>query len=1096
MKCSRFLLFLIFSISFVPVYDAANSRQTDNAIARDSLRGERSGIAALTALPAAELEHGRILISEFRPAGPGDGTVSSASDEYIELFNPQSEAVLLNNQVVVQRGNKSNSDAVVFTFDTDNTIIIPGYGHFLIGKNMSRRKNPLAIQNVPVDGTSQLTTGMASNGGGIALRNGTVGIKGQSEFIDAVAYISNSGSGPLNLVEGSPIDLGSRTGGVTLERKPGFPAWNGFDTHSNTADFIIRGTTEQDAQPQNMTSPFTPPPPSAGSGDVTVNPAVVPCGSSEPIVLTVTGDGINTLTTIVVTLPSEWAWDGRIDNIILTGEGCIGARCEIAENAPYRIAISGVHITAQRYGIITLAHLLAPERAGTDTFYVQTAGAGEETDSVAIHPSVRVDDFDGSGTVSIAPATLDAGIQTELMLRISSDEFQLSSIQCEIPAEWQWSGLSTDIVLSDSGLAGTRVGLSAQGNGVVITIDSASIVGTRTGKISVMNVHAPSYGGTWRFIVRTKAERGKTLEPIDDLPRITVTPHIVNSFVPRMLVSDATTGTPGAGTTSVVGAGIIGLCPSTTYSYKIRALNANILTWSRTDSTWGSDTKSYSQLSRFSASETGFGEFITGVKCLSQTDTGEYTLIVRLRALGDSVNFDMNFPTTVRIMKSDSVGWLEGHLFADAQRDTPLCGTIVAVCNADGMILATAQPEDNDINEGNVTSQGFFRCAVPRMDITAIRSVTQNPPDHAVYLRSEPPWDVISGRTIDVDRTVCRFLTSHDTIASDQPIIFGSTGVRMRLREISRNGFFDVMRVDAIPYQSNGCRYQCPGNEFDRFTHLPFFWQIMSSDSTNDCTADLVFSYPDSIDHPPSFIARRLSGDTTQWNIIPREQIKHDSAARTMTALGAIPYGEWSFVRECNLPKDFQLLLPPDKSVIDSLPIVFCWQPSASKGESDSVSYTLRMSNGPDSMRINGIRDTSYSYIPADLKPKVDYRWDVLATNGSGTKQCASAFVFQIQESSNVSRGGTVPGEYFLSCNYPNPFNSTTQFIYGLPRDAHVRIEIFDILGRLVMKMVDDDRTAGIHSVSFGGSTIATGIYWIQMKAGKFRGFQKMVFLK
>jgi hypothetical protein len=130
------------------------------------------------------------------------------------------------------------------------------------------------------------------------------------------------------------------------------------------------------------------------------------------------------------------------------------------------------------------------------------------------------------------------------------------------------------------------------------------------------------------------------------------------------------------------------------------------------------------------------------------------------------------------------------------------------------------------------------------------------------------------------------------------------------------------------------------------------------------------------------------------------------------------------------------------------------------------------------------------------MRPQVDYRWEVLATNVSGTKPCAAAFVFQLQESSNVSRAGKVPKDFFLSQNYPNPFNVTTQFTYGLPHDAHVHIEVFDILGRSVMTAVDENRYAGIHSVSFDASTIATGIYLIQMKTGKFRAVQKMVFLK
>jgi hypothetical protein len=89
-----------------------------------------------------------------------------------------------------------------------------------------------------------------------------------------------------------------------------------------------------------------------------------------------------------------------------------------------------------------------------------------------------------------------------------------------------------------------------------------------------------------------------------------------------------------------------------------------------------------------------------------------------------------------------------------------------------------------------------------------------------------------------------------------------------------------------------------------------------------------------------------------------------------------------------------------------------------------------------------------------------------------------------------------IPDDYFLADNYPNPFNPTTLFKYGLPEDAHVVVEIYDILGRKVQTLVDEDQTAGYHEVSYNGNRMASGMYFFRMQAGDFNQIKKMMLLK
>jgi hypothetical protein len=79
---------------------------------------------------------------------------------------------------------------------------------------------------------------------------------------------------------------------------------------------------------------------------------------------------------------------------------------------------------------------------------------------------------------------------------------------------------------------------------------------------------------------------------------------------------------------------------------------------------------------------------------------------------------------------------------------------------------------------------------------------------------------------------------------------------------------------------------------------------------------------------------------------------------------------------------------------------------------------------------------------------------------------------------------------------YPNPFNPTTALSYQLSADSHVKLEVFDISGRLVATLVDGWREAGAHELTFDGSGLPSGIYLARLKAGEDGLSRKLVLLK
>lgn len=92
--------------------------------------------------------------------------------------------------------------------------------------------------------------------------------------------------------------------------------------------------------------------------------------------------------------------------------------------------------------------------------------------------------------------------------------------------------------------------------------------------------------------------------------------------------------------------------------------------------------------------------------------------------------------------------------------------------------------------------------------------------------------------------------------------------------------------------------------------------------------------------------------------------------------------------------------------------------------------------------------------------------------------------------------GNQVPEKYFLSQNYPNPFNPKTQIVFDIPKNDKVNISVYDMLGRLVKELVNEELLPGKYSVEFDESNLSSGIYYYQMQTREFTETRKMVMVK
>ncbi len=92
----------------------------------------------------------------------------------------------------------------------------------------------------------------------------------------------------------------------------------------------------------------------------------------------------------------------------------------------------------------------------------------------------------------------------------------------------------------------------------------------------------------------------------------------------------------------------------------------------------------------------------------------------------------------------------------------------------------------------------------------------------------------------------------------------------------------------------------------------------------------------------------------------------------------------------------------------------------------------------------------------------------------------------------NLSR----PDDMIVGRVYPNPFNSSTTIEYSLSQAGHIRIDIYDLLGRQVETLLDEYRQAGIHAVTFDASYLSSGVYFYRLQAGEKVETERMVLLK
>jgi uncharacterized protein (TIGR02145 family) len=120
------------------------------------------------------------------------------------------------------------------------------------------------------------------------------------------------------------------------------------------------------------------------------------------------------------------------------------------------------------------------------------------------------------------------------------------------------------------------------------------------------------------------------------------------------------------------------------------------------------------------------------------------------------------------------------------------------------------------------------------------------------------------------------------------------------------------------------------------------------------------------------------------------------------------------------------------------------------------------------------------------------YRYAEYAKNSGFSVRCVSNIAVSVKETLSKE----LPEAFVLFQNYPNPFNPTTSISFTLPSKSFISLEVFDLLGREVATLVNEQKPAGTYTQKWNAANVSSGIYFYRLQAGNYIQTKKLLVLK
>ena len=190
-----------------------------------------------------------------------------------------------------------------------------------------------------------------------------------------------------------------------------------------------------------------------------------------------------------------------------------------------------------------------------------------------------------------------------------------------------------------------------------------------------------------------------------------------------------------------------------------------------------------------------------------------------------------------------------------------------------------------------------------------------------------------------------------------------------------------------------------------------------------------------------------------------------------------------------------QLISPQSGETISGMKTV---QWTANDIDGDKLTYDLLYSLDGKVQNILAVNleDTSYVW-ESNLYPySASASLTVIANDGINEGKFTADHLFLDSPVGIDQEEKLMPKEYSLQQNYPNPFNPSTTINFQIPTAGIVLLKVYDILGKEVATLVNEEKTTGNYQVSFDASFLSNGIYFYRLQASDFIQTKKMILIK
>jgi len=166
----------------------------------------------------------------------------------------------------------------------------------------------------------------------------------------------------------------------------------------------------------------------------------------------------------------------------------------------------------------------------------------------------------------------------------------------------------------------------------------------------------------------------------------------------------------------------------------------------------------------------------------------------------------------------------------------------------------------------------------------------------------------------------------------------------------------------------------------------------------------------------------------------------------------------------------------------------------------DSYSSLVQIGNGPDTVHLIIDQDTDLDgWTPPQGENTIAGIVEQFSTSGPSE----GAYYLRLRSQTDFVKVTGISDDnhntlmdFKLFQNYPNPFNPTTAISYRISAVSFVELTVYNSLGQKVQTLVDQKQDAGIYTVSFNASLLASGVYYYKLNTGTFTQINKMILMK